>query len=68
MAAAFAPTSCSSGLVPESKRNGVFPSEDVLCRWAMVKVKMFFRLAKPVFLLFDVCNNGSYVISGMGLA
>ena len=24
------------------------------------KVYMFFRLEKPVFLLFDVCNDDSY--------
>ncbi len=35
--------------------------------FVMVKVKMFFRFVEPVFLLFDVCNNDSYVISGMGL-
>ena len=27
----------------------------------------FFRLAKPMFLLFDVCNNDSYVMSGLRL-
>ena len=24
------------------------------------KVFMFFRLPKPMFFLFDACNNGSY--------
>ena len=28
---------------------------------------MFFRLAKPMFLLFDVCNNDSYCDKGYGI-
>ena len=29
---------------------------------------MYFRLEKPLFLLFDVCNNDSYVIMAMASA
>ena len=30
------------------------------------KVYMFFRLVKPMFLLFDGCNNDSYCGKGYG--